>query len=65
MSSIPESIEFELLSDRAAANADRLDEAASPPVNVVNAPSGWDPYEVWRRLIKEPRDQRWAQKNKN
>lgn len=25
------------------------------------ASSGWDPYEVWRRMIKEPRDQRQTQ----
>ena len=50
MSSIPEVVQFQLLSNEPAANADQLGETGRN--------SGWDPYEVWLRLVKQPRDRR-------
>jgi hypothetical protein len=43
-----------------AANADRLNDAASRPADVrnVDPAAGWDAYEVWRRFIKDARDRR-------
>ena len=57
MSSVPEAFQIPLLNDGFAANADRLGEPPSL-VTVVKSAGGWDPYEVWLRRIKEPRDRR-------
>ena len=40
-----------------AANEDSIPESIStePPAEI---PKGWEPYEVWLRMIKEPRDSR-------
>lgn len=37
-----------------AANQDFVTDA----VSTHRPESGWDPFEVWRRMIKEPRDRR-------
>jgi hypothetical protein len=54
MSSIPEVVQFQVLTNEPAANADKLDEMR----RAVARTSGWDPYEVWLRLVKQPRDRR-------
>lgn len=48
-----------------AANQDYVKSRAAPAPAVVTIESvdmgkslGWDPHEVWRRMIKEPRDRR-------
>lgn len=55
MSSIPEVVEFQLLSNEPAANADQLSDMRR---TIARTASGWDPYEVWLRLVKQPRDRR-------
>lgn len=50
MSSIPEVVQFYLLNNQPAANADYLGDKRDG--------AGWDPYEVWLRLVKQPRDRR-------
>lgn len=45
-----------------AANQDFLKPRS--PISLVaesKASHGWDPHEVWRRMIKEPRDRRLDQ----
>lgn len=41
---------------QAAANVDYLDVQGERARN--HKSTGWDAYEVWQRMIKEPRDQR-------
>lgn len=41
-----------------AANVDHLDTEQAHTQT-----SGWDAYEVWRRMVKEPREQRRTPKN--
>lgn len=62
MSSNPESFQLQLLNDGPAANADQLGEAQRLSLSVAKTTGGWDPYEVWQRLIKEPRDRRRSDK---
>ena len=62
MSSNPEAFQLQLLNDGPAANADELVEAQSLSLGVAWTGRGWDPYEVWQRLIKEPRDRRRSDK---
>lgn len=54
MSSIPEVVQFQVLSNEPAANADQLSDLQRTVVRTT----GWDPYEVWLRLVKQPRDRR-------
>lgn len=54
MSSIPEVVQFQVLSNEPAANADQLSDLR----RTVARTTGWDPYEVWLRLVKQPRDRR-------
>ena len=64
MSSTPESFQIPLLNDGLAANDDQIGEPPALTV-VVKAASGWDPYEVWKRRIKEPRDRRMTARTDN
>jgi hypothetical protein len=63
MSSASIPIKTQLIGAVLAANADRLSDQASNPAapRTLEAPSGWDSYEVWRRFIKDPRDRRQRQ----
>jgi len=60
MSSASIPIKSQLIGAVAAANADRLSDQASNPAvpRTLEAPSGWDAYEVWRHFIKDARDRR-------
>jgi hypothetical protein len=46
-----------LLTQRAAANDDRGPEvsASRAEVEAPAAGTGWDAYEVWRRMVRDPR----------
>lgn len=57
MNSVPEAFQISLSNDGLAANADRFGQAPSL-VAIVKSAAAWDPYEVWLRRIKEPRDRR-------
>jgi hypothetical protein len=51
-----------VIASGSAANADHVGErSAVPAVGRVDAPAGWDSYEVWRRFIKDARDRRQHQ----
>ncbi len=56
MNPVSKSIAEDLLNNAAAANADQLGEQRMTPV--LEAASGWDAYDVWRRFIKDARDRR-------
>lgn len=60
MSSASKPIKTQLIGAVAAANADRLSDQASNPAAArnIDAATGWDSYEVWRRFIKDARDRR-------
>lgn len=47
-----------------AANTDFVDIASTVPAAKPQS-SGWDPLEVWRRMIKEPRQRRRVLENQN
>ncbi len=47
-----------LLDGNVAANADLVD---SPDPDPSLTATGWDSFEVWRKLIKEARDKRHTQ----
>lgn len=53
MSSIPEAVQFSVLTNQSAANADQLGDLRHTVTR-----GGWDPYEAWLRLVKQPRDRR-------
>lgn len=58
---------FKSIQAGSAANQDYVKPRASTPAIVtvesldLHKPTGWDPHEVWRRMIKEPRDRRLSQ----
>lgn len=40
-----------------AANQDFVTATAAPRQSIATT-AGWDPYEVWQRMIKQPRERR-------
>lgn len=40
-----------------AANQDFV-VATATPRQAISTTAGWDPYEVWQRMIKQPRERR-------
>lgn len=57
MSSVSKTTDGQMLNIASAANADRLDEARSREQGIEGT-GAWDAYDVWRRFIKDARDQR-------
>ena len=57
-----EPLPAQVIASGSAANADHVSERPVAPAAVrVEAPAGWDAYEVWRRCIKDARDRRHTQ----
>ena len=62
MNSVSTSLPAHVIASGSAANADHVGERpAVPAAGRVEAPAGWDSYEVWRRFIKDARDRRQHQ----
>jgi hypothetical protein len=62
MNSVSTSLPAHVVASGSAANADHVGERPAVPAAVrVEAPAGWDSYEVWRRCIKDARDRRHHQ----
>jgi hypothetical protein len=62
MNSVSTSLPAHVVASGSAANADHVGERPAVPAAVrVEAPAGWDSYEVWRRCIKDARDRRQHQ----
>jgi hypothetical protein len=62
MNSVSNSLPAHVIASGSAANADHVSERPVAPAAVrVEAPAGWDAYEVWRRCIKDARDRRHTQ----
>jgi hypothetical protein len=58
MNSASNTLPVHALASGSAANADHVGERAVPVAARIEAPAGWDAYEVWRRCIKDARDRR-------
>jgi hypothetical protein len=62
MNSVSTSLPAHPMTSGSAANADHVGERPAVPAAArVEAPAGWDSYEVWRRFIKDARDRRQHQ----
>jgi len=67
MSTVPDSLATQTpplnsLIGATAANEDSMPESTSAERN-TQSPRGWEPREVWLRMIKEPRDGRRAHRH--
>jgi hypothetical protein len=58
MNSVSNTLPVHVLASGSAANADHVADRAVPVAARIEAPAGWDAYEVWRRFIKDARDRR-------